>query len=49
MEVEVVSVDDTSSEHDGAQSDDVVCLDINPQVQEDGAEFLINTTYIADM
>jgi hypothetical protein len=34
-----VSVTDTFSEHDDAQSDGVVCLNIDLQVLEDGTEF----------
>jgi hypothetical protein len=37
--VVVVSVDDASSEDHDVQSDDVVCLDIGSQAQEDNAEF----------
>jgi len=36
--VVVVSIDDASSEDHDMQSDDVVCLDIGPQAQEDDAE-----------
>lgn len=43
VEVEVTIIDDAFFEHGDAQSDDVICLDIDSQVQEDDAEFLINT------
>ena len=36
--VVVVSVNDTFSEHDDAQFDGVVCLDIDPQAQEDDSK-----------
>ena len=37
--VVMVSVDDASSEDHDVQSDDVVCLDIGLQAQEDDAKF----------
>lgn len=44
-----MSVDDASSEHGGAQSGDVVCLDIDPQALDDGTEASINTIYMASI
>ena len=40
-----LSVDDAFFEHDGAQSDDMVCLGIDPQALADGTKVLINTIY----
>ena len=46
--VVMVSVDDASSEDHDVQSDDVVCLDIGSQAQEDDAKFF-NRYYIIYM
>ena len=41
-----MNINDASFEHDDFQSDDVVCLDIDPQVLDDGTEVSINTNTI---
>ena len=44
-----INVNDISFEHDDFQSDDVVCLDIDPQALDGGTEVSINTIYMANM
>ena len=42
----MVSIDDMSFEHDDAQSNCMVCLDIDPLVQENGSENFDKYIYV---